>query len=307
MSASVAAAELEQVPDRLALGAFAGAVAIGGSNFVAVRFSNRELDPLWGAGLRFALAAAVFGVLCAALRLTLPRGRVLALLLTYGLLAFAAAYGCLYWAMQEVTAGVAAVVMAIGPLLTLLLAVAHRMERLHRRALAGALIAIAGSALIFFQPGSVAFGWRSFALLVVAALCASESVVISKRVGRQHPVVMNFVGMTVGAVVLIAASAAAGERLTLPADGETQLALAYLVAATVGLFVLVLVVVQRWTASATAYVFVSMPVVALALGALIADERITATTIFGGAIVCAGVYLGALTRRPSAPAPERPV
>ena len=46
-------------------GAFAGAILIGGSNFVAVRYSNRELDPLWGAGFRFALAAAVFGVLVA--------------------------------------------------------------------------------------------------------------------------------------------------------------------------------------------------------------------------------------------------
>src|SRR5688500_10150630 len=113
MSATAAAAPAEQAPDRLALGAFAGAVVIGGSNFVAIRFSNRELDPLWGAGLRFALAAVVFGVLFAALRLPFPRGRALALILVYGLLAFAAAYGCLYWAMQEVTAGVAAVVLAI--------------------------------------------------------------------------------------------------------------------------------------------------------------------------------------------------
>ena len=51
------------VSDRLALGAFSGAVVVGGSNFVAVRYSNRELDPLWGAGLRFGLAAVVFGVL----------------------------------------------------------------------------------------------------------------------------------------------------------------------------------------------------------------------------------------------------
>lgn len=290
-------ARADPAPDRLTLGAFAGAIVLGGSNFVAVRFSNRELDPLWGAGLRFALAAAVFGVLFAALRLSLPSGRALALMLTYGLLAFAAAYGCLYWAMQEVTAGVAAVVLAIGPLLTLLLAVAHRMERLSVRALVGALIAIGGSALIFFQPGSAAFGWGSFALLVVAALCASEAVVVSKLAGSQHPVAVNFVGMSVGAAVLVAASAASGERLSLPADGETQIALAYLVAATVGLFLLVLIVVGRWSASSTSYVFVSMPIVALAAGALIADERITATTVVGGAIVCAGVYLGALARR----------
>ncbi|MBA2460463.1 MAG: DMT family transporter [Actinobacteria bacterium] len=301
MSTSAAATEAEgarsdPAPDQLALGAFAGAVLIGGSNFVAVRFSNRELDPLWGAGLRFALAAAVFGVLCAALRLPLPRGRVLGLVLIYGLLAFAAAYGCLYWAMQEVPAGVAAVVIAVGPLLTLLLAVAHRMERLNGRALVGALIAIGGSVLIFFQPGSAALGGGSLALLALAALSAAESVVISKRCGRQHPVVMNFVGMSAGAAALLVVATAAGERLTLPVDGATRIALGYLVFATVGLFVLVLVVVQRWTASSTSYVFVLMPVVAVALGALIADERITATTLLGGGIVCAGVYVGALAR-----------
>ena len=290
------APELEQAPDQLALGAFLAAVVIGGSNFVAVRYSNRELDPIWGAGLRFALAAAVFGVLFAALRLRLPRGRALGVLLLYGLLGFAAAYGCLYWAMQEVTAGVAAVVLAIGPLLTLLLAVAHRMERLGARTLGGAAIAIAGSALIFFQPGETRFGGRSLALLGLAALCASEAVVISKLAGRQHPVTMNFVGMTAGAAALLVVSTAAGEHFALPHAGKTQLALVYLVAATVGLFLCVLFVVQRWTASATAYTFVSMPVVAVALGALVADERITLTTLAGGAIVAAGVYLGALAR-----------
>jgi drug/metabolite transporter (DMT)-like permease len=296
--AETLAVETAPAPDRLSLGAFAGAVVIGGSNFVAIRFSNRELDPLWGACLRFALAAAVFGVLFAALRPSLPRGRELVLITTYGLLAFGAAYGCLYWAMQEVPAGIAAVVLAIGPLLTLLLAVAHGMERLSGRALVGALVALVGSAVIFFQPGSIAFGWGSFALLAVAALCASESVVVSKLAGRHHPVAMNFLGMTAGAALLLVVAGVAGERLALPADGETQLALAYLVAATVGLFLLVLIVVQRWTASATSYVFVLMPVTAVALGALVADEAITVTTIAGGAIVCAGVYVGAAARRP---------
>jgi drug/metabolite transporter (DMT)-like permease len=295
--AEALAVPAEPKPDPVSFGAFAGAVFIGGSNFVAVRFSNRELDPLWGAGLRFALAAAVFGLLFAALRLSLPRGRALLLVTTYGLLAFGAAYGCLYWAMQAVPAGIAAVVLAVGPLMTLLLAVAHGMERLSGRALAGALVALAGSVVIFFQPGSIAFGWGSFALLGVAALCASEAVVVSKLAGGEHPVAMNFLGMSAGAVVLLLVAAAAGERLALPADGETQLALAYLVGGTVGLFLLVLFVVQRWTASATSYTFVLMPVIAAALGALVADEAITVTTIAGGAVVCAGVYVGAARRR----------
>jgi drug/metabolite transporter (DMT)-like permease len=302
MGVSAAATEAEVIraepaPDRLALGAFVGAVVIGGSNFVAVRYSNRELDPLWGAGLRFALSAVIFGILCAVFRLAIPRGRVLGLLTVYGLLSFAVAYGFMYWALQDVPAGIAAVVMAVGPLLVLLLAVAHRLERFNWRALVGALIALVGSIVIFFQPSSASFGWESLALLGLGALAASESVVISKHIGRQHPLMMNFVGMTAGAAALLVVSAAAGETLALPTAGKTQIAVIYLVAATVGLFSLVLFVVQRWTASATSYIFVAMPIVAVVLGSLIADERITLTTILGGVIVCVGVYVGALVRR----------
>jgi drug/metabolite transporter (DMT)-like permease len=290
-------APAEAAPDRLALAAFAAAVVIGGSNFVAIRFSNRELDPLWGAGLRFGLAAVAFGLLFAALRLPLPRGRDLALVAVYGLLSVGAAYGCLYWALRDVPAGVAAVVLAVGPLLTLLLAVAHGMERLSGRALAGAVVALAGSAVIFAEPGGAGFGWDSFALLGLAALCASEAVVVSKLASAQHPVAINFVGMSVGAAVLLLVSWAGGDRLALPHEGETQLALAYLVAATVVLFLLVLFVVQRWTASATSYLFVLMPVVAVAMGALLLDEAVTPATVVGGAIVCGGVYVGAARRR----------
>jgi drug/metabolite transporter (DMT)-like permease len=288
----------EAAPDRLALAAFAGAVAIGGSNFVAIRFSNRELDPLWGAGLRFGLAAVVFGILFAGLRLSLPRGRDLALVAVYGLLSVGVAYGCLYWALRDVPAGIGAVVLAVGPLLTLLLAVAQGMERFSARALAGAVVALAGSAVLFAEPGGDAVGWGSFALLGLAALSASEAVVVSKFVSAaQHPVTINFVGITVGAAVLLLVAWAGGDRLVLPHEGETQLALAYLVAATVAIFLLVLFVVRRWTASATSYLFVLMPVVAVGMGALLLDEAITAATVVGGAIVCGGVYVGAARRR----------
>ena len=57
---------------------FAGAVTLGGSNFLAVRLSNRELDPFWGAGLRFTLATGLFAFVMVTRKSTLPRGRVLA-------------------------------------------------------------------------------------------------------------------------------------------------------------------------------------------------------------------------------------
>jgi hypothetical protein len=43
----------------VALTAFVTYAVLAGGNAVVVRFSNRELAPPWGAGLRFALAAAL--------------------------------------------------------------------------------------------------------------------------------------------------------------------------------------------------------------------------------------------------------
>lgn len=290
--------------ERATLAAFAGAVLLGGANFVAVRLSNRELEPLWGAGGRFAVAAAVFGLLVLVLRLRLPSGRVVAGLMVYGLLAFAAAYGLLYWGMQEVPAGVAAVVMAAGPLLTLLLATAHGLERLHVRAVVGGVVAVAGSALMFLEPAGPDFGWVSLLAVFMAATCASESVVVVKRLGAVHPVVMNFVGMGTGSVVLLAVSALTGEHWAIPARQSTALAVGYLVASSVLLFVLVLLVIRRWTASASSYVFVLMPFAAVLLGAVLADEPVTAGTVLGGLVVLVAVYLGAISR-PRATVPTR--
>ncbi len=61
---------------------------------------------------------------------------------------------------------------------------------------------------------------------------------------------------------------------------------------SVGLFVLLLVVVRRWTASASSYMFVLFPVVTLALGAWLADEPVTAQAVAGAALVMTGVWFG---------------
>ena len=45
--------------DRATLAAFVLVSVLAGGNAVGVRLSNRELDPLWGAGLRFVSAALI--------------------------------------------------------------------------------------------------------------------------------------------------------------------------------------------------------------------------------------------------------
>ena len=294
-------------PDAPTLGAFAVAVTLGGANFLAVRFSNRELAPFWGAGLRFALAAVLFVLIAVALRLRWPRGRQLALTAVYGALSFAISYALLYWALVRVTAGVAVVVLAIVPLATLLLAAAQGLERLRLRGAVGALLALVGIAWMTITPREVVLPLSALVAMLAAALCIGESIIVGKRLSANHPAMTNAVGMGVGAVLLVGLSAAAGESRALPRQGEALWAVAYLVTlGSVGLFVLVLLVVRRWTASATSYMFVLFPVVTMALGAWLADEPITRQAVSGAALVMLGVWFGALSpgaRRLAAPLP----
>jgi drug/metabolite transporter (DMT)-like permease len=118
---------------RLPTAAFAGAVLIGGSNFVAVKFSNAELAPMYGAAVRFTAASLIFVVLGLSMSLGLPRGRMLLGSVIYGVLGFGAAYGLLYFALLKVSIGAAAVIMATVPLFALVLATIHGQERLSVR------------------------------------------------------------------------------------------------------------------------------------------------------------------------------
>ncbi len=106
---------------------------------------------------------------------------------------------------------------------------------------------------------------------------------------------MNAVGMTAGAVLLVAGSLIARERIGLPRHGETWAALGYLVVVgSVVVFVLYVVVLRYWSASRAAYEFSIIPVVTLALSAWLDDERLTVGLVLGGLLVLAGVYVGAL-------------
>ncbi len=284
-------------PSRLTLAAFGATVLIGGSNFVAVKFSNAELAPLYGAAVRFTAAAIIFGLLAWALSVPLPRGRELLGSTIYGLLGFGLAYGLMYYALLEVSIGMAAVIMATLPLFTLVLAVLHGQERLTPAGLIGGSLAIAGIAVMSLRSIGGELPLLHLVAAVGAAAAAAESAVVVKGFPRAHPVTTNAVGMTAGALLLWAGSALASEQWTVPHLARSWAALGWLViAGSVGLFYLFVYVIGRWTASATAYSLTLMPVVAVTLGALLADEPITPEVVVGAALVVVAVYVGAIQR-----------
>ncbi len=284
------------VIDRRILLAFAGVVLLAGSNIVAVRFSNRELDPFWGAGIRFLGASLILWALVARGGYALPKGRALGGAFVYGILSFLVAYAFFYWGSQEVPAGLGGTIMASVPLLTVMLAAAHRLERLRLRGVIGALVALTGIAVMSSDALAGDVSLVSVLAVLTAAAAAAESGIVLKLLPSAHPVVTNAIGMSVGAALLLVLSLVAGESWEMPVSPSVRAAILYLAIASPFLFMHVVYVIQRWTATGASYQFVLFPIVSVIGGALLLGEGVTSSLLLGAPLVLAGVYIGALSR-----------
>lgn len=277
------------------LSAFGLLVLIGGVNFVAVRFSNRELAPFWGAALRFAIASFLLFALVFSKRLPLPRGRALLGALIYGGLGFGAGYAFAYVALLQIGAGLAAVIMSLVPLLTFILAYVHGLEKFKLRVIIGALISASGVALLFQNQLNLATPIPYFLAMLAAALSAAETGVVVKWFPKNHPLVTNAIGMGTGAIILLVLAVISKEAFLIPTLLSTWIALGYLVfIGSISMFMLYLFVLTKWTASATSYTFVLTPIVAVLVAAWLEKAPISMLFLVSSLLVLTGVYVGAL-------------
>jgi drug/metabolite transporter (DMT)-like permease len=279
--------------------AFALLVVFAGGNPVAVRFSNSGLPPFWGATLRFSAAALVFWLLVLLRGIALPRGRALLGAVLYGFLSIGAAYAGLYWGLLRVSAGLAGALLALVPLMTLFFAWAHGLERLRWRGVVGASIATAGIVIGVVGGFGGAMHVPSVLALVAGVACLAEAGVVFKLFPQSHPIVTNAVALTTGTPLLAALSLLTGEQWALPTSFSTWAAFAYLaLIGSVAVFYLYLRVLSQWTASATSYAFLLIPVSTVVIAALLAGEVVTPSFLVGAALVLAGVWVGAIHSAP---------
>ncbi len=280
-------------PDRLTLISFAIFVVLVAGNVIAIKFSNQELPPFWGAGMRFLAASLLFFLYVGIRRLPLPRGRALLGVLLFGILQFGVGFALGYWALLEVPAGLASVILASVPLFTLLFAYATRLEPLRVMGIIGALIAIGGMAIMYGERAGQNIPTAYLLATVATAVCFASVPVIVKSFPPVHPATTNALGMFIGALLLLSLSFAISETRVIPTGLATRIAYLYLVTlGSIGVFGLYLFILGRWTASGTSYQAVLTPPVTIALSAWLLGEPLTWGLIIGGVVVLVGVYFG---------------
>jgi len=294
---SAATLPAQTTPDRLTLIAFATFILLGGAAPIAVRFIYDEMAPFWSGVIRFGAAALIFWALLLIRKVPFPRGQALLGAVLFGVLSFGLSFVLIYYGLTKTPTSLFQITAAIVPILTIFFAAAHRLEPLRKRGVAGGIIAVVGIAIAV--SGSLISGVEisipHILAIVASSACFAEASIVIKLFPPSHPFSTNAVAMTVGALIMAAASLITGETRNLPSSTLTWLAMIFLIlGATVVGFLLYLFALNRWTATGISYSFVLYPIVTVVLAAVLIDETITLLFLVGAAVVLIGVTVGAL-------------
>jgi drug/metabolite transporter (DMT)-like permease len=281
---------------RTALIALAVVYIAWGSTYLAIRVMDRTIPPFLGAGVRYLAAGAVMLAALIAWRRRLPRiaARELASLVVVSLLLLVAGNGGVTYAERHVPSGLAALLVASEPLWILVIRTLAG-DRPRGATLAGLAIGFVGVGLLVLRGGAQQ-GVSVVHMLVVvaAAACWALGSWLSGRLPMPADAgAGTTIQMLVGGLVLVTIAPLSGEHwstLATHASPDSLLSLAYLalfgsvVAFTAYVWLLRHVPISQ----VSTYAYVN-PIVAVALGALVLGERITAVTVLGGAIIVLAV------------------
>ena len=275
--------------------AFLAIYVLWGTSFLAIRIAVLEVPPLFAAGTRFFVAGVVlygFMRLRGRPRPTASQWRSLA---TIALLMFVAEYGPLFWAEKYVPSGIASVLEATLPLITMALETwVFRRHRFHWPLLAAILLGFCGVSLLLFHNGEQSFGVLPCVAILAGATAWSLGSVLNRSLELPDSrVLTSGAAMVLGGGMLLVLSALFGELHPLPhVSLRAGLALIYLIVcgSLLGFTAFVWLLARMPATRVASHAYVN-PVVAVALGYFVAGEIVTARTLIGTALVLASVVL----------------
>ncbi|MFE7639931.1 DMT family transporter [Kitasatospora sp. NPDC057518] len=269
-------------------------VVVWSSGFISGKLGLRHAAPYTFATLRFAIAGLVLLAIAGIRRERLPRGRLLLHLAVAGVLVQGVQFSSIYMGMKlGVSSGLAALVIALYPLTTSLLAVPLLGERVTRGQCLGLVLGMGGVALAVADRIDLSGGYLlGLGFLLLGLLGISYGTVHQKRhCARMEPVGGN-------AVQLLAAAAAALVPALLVEGWSVEFTASYwpvllwtaLINSIVGVGLLYHLL-QRHGTSQVSSLFYLVPMCTAAFAAVLLDQPLGVLTLAGLVLASAGTVL----------------
>ena len=277
---------------------------IWGSTWAFIKLGLEDLPPFTFAGIRFVIASIILYAIITARKIRLPRTRKdWTLLAVTGVLSFTLNYGLVFWGEQHVSSGLAALLQATIPVFGLVIAHFYLPdEQMTPAKVFGVVLGVAGVGVIFSDQLTVA-GSKALAgsagLVIGSACAAYANVLVKSRGGKMEPATLAFGQMIFGLVpLLLIGIATEGNPLNFRWTGMAIVSLFYLaIVGTVFAFLMYYWLVQHMDVTNTMLIALVTPIIAVALGIVVLDEKLNWRMVIGGAMIIAGIAIIVLKRR----------
>ncbi len=275
----------------LVLGFFAIYV-IWGSTYLAIRVAVESIPPLLMMGARHLVAGALVFAYMRARGEAAPRCMWKPALVAAAF-CFLGGHGLLAWAEQRVSSGMAALLVALEPVLMVLLARRAKQEgAISGRTLAGLALGITGVAVLMpFEAKSELIA--AAAVLLGAVLWSVGAIYARGAAAGVSSGMYSAMQMLLGGVLLFAAGAGVGERVSWSAvTPRSMLALGYLIVfGSVIAFSAYTWLMRVSTAARVGTHAYVNPIIAVWLGWALGGEVVTARMLLGAIIILVSVLL----------------
>jgi drug/metabolite transporter (DMT)-like permease len=279
--------------------AYATCVAIWGTTWLAIKVALTGFPPVFGAGVRFVLAGALLYAIAGARRIDFKRSAPpIHLIVVLAVTMFGLNYAFTYVAETHLASGLVAVLFGTLPFFVFAFAHVLVRERATFATVIGAIVALAGVAIISIA-GSVHADLAYVAAALAASALSGFGNVYLKRYAEAEPLatlppamLLAGIGMSLWGGIF--------ERVDWHAAAQSPpiLALVYLAVGGSALaFYLNHWLLQRIDSGVMGLSALMIPVIAVVVGAVFAREIFTARDLIGAALVVGGVWF-AMRRTP---------
>ncbi len=267
------------------------------AGFVAARFGLDYIEPMTFLSLRFAIVVGLMAVLFAILRPPLPKTKAEWMhLAIVGFLLQAMYFGSCYMAfLSGLSVGTLALLLAMQPIVTGLIAPHWAGESVSWRQWVGLILGLTGAVLVIVArseiavPSLIAFFFAALALIGITGGSLWE-----KRFGvSHHPVTMNLIGYTAG-FLGVAPFMVSMESMQITWTWQLGASLAYLVLANSLVAIgLLLAMIRVGEVSKVSALFFLVPPLAATIAWFVLGEVMPPMAWVGMIVAGLGVFLAA--------------
>ena len=272
--------------------AYAAICVIWGTTWLAIKIGLRGLPPLTGAGVRFVLAAVFLWGLSRFVpgpRGAAPPWRTIVILAAT---LFGGNYALTYYAETGLASGLVAVLFGTLPFFVFAIGAVRLGERVGVITILGALLALAGVALISIGPdmhGSLPY---VLAIIGAAAISAYATVELKKFAASDPFLTLPPAMLIAGVTMTLVGTVFEHPDWARGASPSSIGAILYLAVLGSGVaFYLNQWLLQRLDTWVVGLSTLVMPVIAVAAGALLGGEAFGIKELGGAALVLAGMWL----------------